>query len=173
MCEPADHCDLTGNAASSTSEIRRLAFCIVRLDSLNVDPARVPPSRTETLCSSLSSLIGWNPLMKVVRALSSYRWYVKLRFYHFYPDVSQTVCVRRVIYCVRVVSTSGFRHLWKFSSILLFLSSEWVVQSVTGLWKGCFIGETTWDVLTHTLNLGYISELPIRNLHVRLYNSVG
>ena len=38
MCEPADHCDLTGNAASSTSEIRRLAFCVVRLDSLNVDP---------------------------------------------------------------------------------------------------------------------------------------
>ena len=58
MCEPADHCDLTGNTASSTSEIRRLAFCIVRLDSLNVDPTRVPPSRTKTLCSPFGRLIA-------------------------------------------------------------------------------------------------------------------
>ena len=112
MCVPIISHFPIGNAASSTSEIWRLAFCVVCLDSLNVDPARAPPSRTETLCSSLSSLIGWNPLMKVVGALSSYQWHVKSRSYHFYPDVSQTVCVRRVIYCVRVVSTIGFGHLW-------------------------------------------------------------
>ena len=37
--------------------------------------------------------------------LSSYWRKVKLRFYHFYPDVSQMICIRRMIYCM---STSVF-----------------------------------------------------------------
>ena len=41
--------------------------------------------------------------------LSSYWRKVKLRFYHFYPDVSQMICIRRMIYCM---STSVLWRLW-------------------------------------------------------------
>ena len=59
VCEPASPCCQTGNNASSTSEIQRLAFSVVLLvTSLSTSPISVPPSRTGEFSSSLSRLIG-------------------------------------------------------------------------------------------------------------------
>ena len=152
---------LTCNTVSSTSEIARLAFSMVCLDSLNIDPTRVPPSRTKILCSSLSKLVVW----QILGVLSSFWWRVKLMFYPFYLGVSKwsVYAYSRVMYHVRAVflGVSGplLVLVTSVTSLVWFRMCRAEGHRSLGGVRDCLVSGHTLK-----LDLDHVSQSPIQHL---------